>query len=268
MNDNIQETINQFEAEIAEQENLLTDLEAEVLDLEQQLESFKVRYNKLIAPLVTKLDTAREVQKDLERDLYMVQRFGKSDIGSTPSRLPDDYVPVMEQYRRVWKPSESDSPRAFIKATPTIPKTPETDLKRLYRKLARRYHPDLTTDPTEREHRTKLMAQLNDAYQANDLSALESLARTPEHLPPAQPLAIFRLRELQQIRKQLAHRIETLSDERATILRSEMMQMSIEEKLAKVRKQDYLKDVAKRLEKDYAACILKIDELRRELAQY
>ena len=40
----------------------------------------------------------------------------------------------------------------------------EKQLKRIYRQLARRYHPDLATDPAERAARNDVMARINDAY--------------------------------------------------------------------------------------------------------
>jgi TPR repeat protein len=48
-------------------------------------------------------------------------------------------------------------------------------LKRLYRAVAKRIHPDLASDPADRQKRGKLMAEANAAYQRHDLDTLTNL---------------------------------------------------------------------------------------------
>jgi hypothetical protein len=48
--------------------------------------------------------------------------------------------------------------------------------KRLYRELARKFHPDLANTAVEQAYRTSVMAAVNDAYAANDVQALYDLA--------------------------------------------------------------------------------------------
>ena len=42
----------------------------------------------------------------------------------------------------------------------------EAEIKTLYRKMCRRFHPDLSQDPTEQAWRTELMTAINAAYAA------------------------------------------------------------------------------------------------------
>jgi curved DNA-binding protein CbpA len=56
------------------------------------------------------------------------------------------------------------------------PRAPVSEeAKRLFRQLARLIHPDLASDPQERERRTNLMVAANDAYEQGDVAALERL---------------------------------------------------------------------------------------------
>lgn len=48
--------------------------------------------------------------------------------------------------------------------------------KRLYRELARRFHPDLAAGSAERAYRTAIMAAVNNAYSGRDIQALRDLA--------------------------------------------------------------------------------------------
>ena len=63
------------------------------------------------------------------------------------------------------------------------------DLKQLYRKLARRYHPDLARNAADRLQSNTQMAEINQAYADGDLAKLMNLAgiATPYgvELPPS-----------------------------------------------------------------------------------
>jgi hypothetical protein len=48
--------------------------------------------------------------------------------------------------------------------------------KRLYRDLARRFHPDLAASAAERAYATSIMAAVNNAYAAQDIGTLRDLA--------------------------------------------------------------------------------------------
>ena len=56
----------------------------------------------------------------------------------------------------------------------------KAELKQLFRTLAKRFHPDLVTDPEEKRRREKVMAQVNEAYAAQNLSAMKKLAQKPD----------------------------------------------------------------------------------------
>jgi dihydropteroate synthase len=56
----------------------------------------------------------------------------------------------------------------------------KAELKQLFRTLAKRVHPDLVTDPEEKRRREKVMAQVNDAYAAQNLATMKKLAQKPD----------------------------------------------------------------------------------------
>ena len=74
--------------------------------------------------------------------------------------------------------------------------------KRLYRELARRFHPDLAETAAELAYRTSVMTAVNAAYTAGDAQALYDLAGElePDEL---RELAQIETREARQLRERL-----------------------------------------------------------------
>lgn len=74
-------------------------------------------------------------------------------------------------------PLDEDEPDPFDDLLlPTDTPNDKAAEKRLYRELARRFHPDLASTTVERAYRTSMMAAVNNAYQASDTQALYDLA--------------------------------------------------------------------------------------------
>ena len=264
-----QRQIERLKAEIARQEAELPDLEAAVLDSQQELREFTARYDREIQPLRDRLQIIREMIADLEAE----RQGPPPQLGNDPRPLastwtpPPGYVPVEEQFRQAWEvPRQKAS--LFESSAPPPPtieideRDPKQALKRLYRQLARRYHPDLTTDPDERERRNRLMAEINAAYSDGNLDALKTLAAQPDTASLDQPLSELQLRQLQQIHDQLTRRIDQLRFERHDLLNGEMMALKLQATLAAHKGRDLLREMAAGLERDYRAALDRLDQLR------
>jgi hypothetical protein len=83
---------------------------------------------------------------------------------------------------------------------PPPPADDEMSLKRLYRELARKFHPDLAETAVEGAYRTAIMAAVNAAYAAGDLRALYDLAGElePEEVAELAGIESKRIRRLRQ----------------------------------------------------------------------
>ena len=93
------------------------------------------------------------------------------------------------------------------------------EIKRLYRQLARRFHPDMALDDADREYRTQLMMTINAAYTIGDLDKLRELGSSPDlarHMDNAltdQQLAEALAREIGRVE----HRLQEVNDELAQL---------------------------------------------------
>jgi hypothetical protein len=110
------------------------------------------------------------------------------------------------------------APRAF-EASP--------EMKRLYRTVAKRIHPDLTSDREDRAKRQLLMSQANEAYERGDEMQLAKILTEYEHSPEAVqgegPGAelVRVIRRISQMRGRLAEMEAELQE----LLRSDLFQL-------------------------------------------
>lgn len=166
---------------LAQSEAALAAAEAE---LAQRLAEIQVLEQRIEAQLGPALDQLTALEAEVRLLLAQIQR--QRNAGT----FGQEYRPVEEQFRRTWV--EPEPPPTPIVTTPAGAAPPEVvDLKRLYRQLARRYHPDLTTDEAERQRRTTMMAEINEAYASRDLAALQRVDQAVAPIPalsePAAP---------------------------------------------------------------------------------
>ena len=143
----------------------------------------------------------------------------------------------------------------------------EIDLKQLYRKLARRFHPDLVTDPAERDRRTRLMIIINEAYSKQDVATLVKIDRDdePSDADASPPLTLEerKLRELRNLRRELELQLEDLKIEHTDLMLDPLLDLKIEEKLARAQGRNLLKEVADELANEYRTLNKQLDNLRR-----
>jgi len=267
--DDIQLKVKQLQGRIAWQEAEIAKLENEIHGLEQDLKDIEARYQKLIEPLIQRLEAVYDAIEELERERRN-RRYNAGAPLESEYQLPTGYISVEEQYRRVWEnpgwhgpPRRSRHQPQMLLNTADDEDDPQTRLKKLYRRLARLYHPDLAATDADRQSRNDIMALINDAYAQQDFGALEALAEQPEDASQEMPLAILNLRRLQQRQIELDELLLDLKRRRERIINSEMMKLHIEEKTLKLRRRDLLKEMAAELEQDYYVQMQRLQELRR-----
>ncbi len=260
--DDIKRQIEQLETEVSGQEKIAIELEAESIELERELDEFTQRYDRIIEPIAIRLEAASAAIADVERHLRLknlgyeqpVESLWNTPSSSTGSPLSDKELPFTRPPIRNKTDKRSSADR----------------LKKLYRKLALRYHPDLARDTAERDRHNQLMAMINEAYATKDLDALLALENaTPpdvdKQVQSNMPLSVLRLRRLQLTRDDLAQRIVELQSQRSDLFHGDMMGLKIEEKLASVKGRDLLREISADMEKEYARLMNQLNNLRRTL---
>jgi hypothetical protein len=297
----IRQQIEQLKATILQDEERAASLETQAETLHQHLLDLKHRYDAVVQPVAAKLQAVKAAITELETHRLQNQggewkppsdyvpveeQYRRSWItGEKTTRLkPDDppawtppegYVSVEEQYRRAWGKSGNDGSNTtsgYIPPTPDfIPPAPsaepsETDVKKLYRLLARRHHPDYAKDDDDRHQRHEIMAKINEAYEGNDLDTLQALAGYDDLIAPDSPdesLLEVQFKHLRLRHNRLRRRIFDLKQQIHDLEQSDLMRLKMEENRLQRQGRDLLREMAADIEREYREKLKRLYELQK-----
>jgi septal ring factor EnvC (AmiA/AmiB activator) len=240
----------------------LVEREAELIDLRVELSAFRLRYEVQVG---RKLEALEQIEAAIARCTERIQAYRQWGAQGPPKgRGNAAYVSVQEQYRRTWQEPVSSGP--------SFPPPPDPelvgDLRKLYRQLCRKFHPDLTQDPRERAWRTEMMAAVNAAYEAHSLVELQSLA-AQSYTHGDEPQGADRQR-LKALRQKLAHiraSLDRANQEINDLVHGSLMELSLEVKLAAKNGQDLLAEMGAEVERDLERKRVELDFLQAQLRQ-
>ncbi len=238
----IDEKLTRLRASLAKSQDELIEAEAELADFIAEVNAFEFEFESKVGHLVDKLSALEaEVDDYLHRikSLRNEQIFGSS------------YRTVEDQYRRTWQVPPKSAP------TPPpepLPPATEAEIKKLYRQLARRFHPDLASDEADRAYRTDKMQAINDAYAARSMIELMTIANTPDNILVGSPVPREKTDEemvkaLQGEITRCQRRIQEIKMTIQNIHNQPSVELSLEVKLARRQGRDLLAEMAAELER-------------------
>ncbi|MDE3135723.1 MAG: hypothetical protein KGL59_04065 [Acidobacteriota bacterium] len=187
-----------FEGELARRELRLANLRADMLPFEE-------RYYRRIGLRCAKLDQL------------------EAEIAEIEARLHREDSAAQEWARRARERAE-ESREALRRKLSGNAARPPVALKRLYRAVARRVHPDFGEDPSDRDLRARLMAHANRAYQRCDERRLRAIVSEYEFAPEVirgegTPLELVRvIRKIALVRGRLSEIDEEMESTRSSDL--------------------------------------------------
>ena len=238
----------------------LIEAEAQLADQRAEVNAFEFEFEARVGYLADKLD-ALETEIKRYNDRIQMAR-SKRVFGQA-------YIPAEEQYRRTWQAPPASAPQP-----PPQPLSPagEAQVKQLYRRLARRFHPDLAMDEADRARRTEKMAAINDAYAARSLTELQTLAQEPDtfiqtgRARPGQTQAQL-VQALQAELARCQRRLREIEGELRSQRQRPSLQLSLEVKLARRQGHDLLGEIAAELEHKIARTTAERDMLKAQFDQ-
>lgn len=162
-------------------------------------------------------DKARSDAETVEEMRSVLEDHGV-DLGDVEINSLDELEQLAREKLREQAPPPRKKSAKQVKAEARKTderKSADKAVQDVYRMLARAIHPDRELDPVERERKTRLMSEVNIAYEAKDLLKLLSLQLELEQVDAAQAdsMAEERLQQYSRIldeqTRQLAAELET-----------------------------------------------------------
>ena len=252
--------LEQLRAELAQAKNELIEAEAELADRLAEINAFEFQFEARVGHL---LDHLAALEAEIQRYIDRIQ------IARSKQTFGQAHIPVEQQYRRAWQAPPQEAP-----TPPPKPLDPagEVEIKRLYRHLARRFHPDLARDEADRARRTEKMAAINNAYAARSLIELIALAQEPDDVidtgrpRPGQTEAQLAA-ALQAELARCQRRRQEIERELRNLHRRSSVEFSLEVKAARRQGRDLLAEMATELESRITRKTVERDMLKAQFDQ-
>ncbi|MBP6016710.1 MAG: hypothetical protein KA586_08315 [Candidatus Promineofilum sp.] len=257
---------------VRELQELLDALRPQLIDAEAQLaerlaaiSAFEYRLRARLEKLSQRLDALQAEIDGVRREL---RRYQSGEL------LWDDDIPTDGQAEEAWRFEESAASSGSYRyrsrsemPRPALEGTRLAALKQLYRRLARRFHPDLVLDEADRAYRTDMMMAINAAYAAGDLEALETLAGEPDtvsYTPQTlEELAAALQREVDHCRRRLAE----IASEMSTLEKHNSARLMKRAETAAAAGRDLLSDLAADLRRRVSEKMVERDVLETQLEE-
>ncbi|HUY04815.1 MAG TPA: hypothetical protein VMV33_16170 [Rhodocyclaceae bacterium] len=220
----------------------LSEMELEFATAQAELAEFTQRYYERVGERLVELDRLQA------RIAWLLAE-----------RAPDD-APAQHRAQQSQAQAErSGQEHHRFTERSEKPFAPSGDVKRLFRQLAQKIHPDRAEDEADRAWRTELMSEANRAYRNSDEMVLrEILAQWQEGaaLPAARATSGF-ARHVAQMQRRLGE----LEAELKRLLASRLYEFFIAAKLAQARSRDLLQELADKLDREISAARVRQAEL-------
>jgi len=216
--------------ELAAKRKILAAREHELERLRDQLFSFEGRYIRQVGVLYRQLEEWEERIAEL-----LVSR-----------ESPEHRAEKLHQAQEAAIAAEID---AIVSESKDSEQEPTLDLKALFRELAKRIHPDFASDHHDERHRTRLMAQANEALRREDAAALQRMLNGHDpsiHL--SNPAAVKA--ELQRVRRlirEVQQDTQAATAEMDALAHSEMAKLRDSTTAAALQGRDLLAELAARV---------------------
>lgn len=228
------EELQRKRVELEELESRLSQAEMEHATATASLRDFELRYLRAIGSRYAKLDALRARVATAAAQV----RSGDQDAESQAATARE-------------AAAASAAAAAVGEAgNGTSPFLPSDELKQLYRQFARRAHPDLADDESERLARTAAMTEANCLYGTGDLEGLRRAFDAWLHRPEAVPgdtIGADLVRAIRQMAR-VTERLCVLEAELATLMTSAFYQLMETVTTGLATGRDVLKELAAELD--------------------
>jgi len=232
--------------ELAQLESELADRELYVATLRAELAAFERRYLRTVGTLYAELD---EIQAQIAERLAQ-------------GRINDEQAQHAAKQAR----EQANESHATVEAHSSEEPTnglPSQELKSLYRQVAKRVHPDLSSDPEDRKLRQRFMAEANRAYDMGDVARLKRILEEYESCPEAvqgEGVGADLVRIIRKI-TQVRRRFTEIEQEIHQLVGSELAKLKLKADEYQKQGRDLLAEMAEQVDRQVAAARQRLNSI-------
>lgn len=183
---NIQKEISVWEARLSEKEKKVSDLSIQTQNSKIALNLFLSEYNSRIGLLYVKLDKIKLSIKEYQNRINLAKnkKLSPDDLNNIEKEVRENFF----QERSKIDNLESETTDSSEEYDKNLEKEKEKYLdlkslekvKKFYRKLALKFHPDRAKNLKQRKEFEKIFPKINEAYQNGDLDTLKKYMKQVE----------------------------------------------------------------------------------------
>ncbi|MCC6750250.1 MAG: hypothetical protein IT371_21475 [Deltaproteobacteria bacterium] len=246
----------------------IATLDCEVETLRGELAAFEARYRQRVADEDAALGRSRALIRHLERWVELLEEEPGEAISARATRLERQRAREAERLQREAERPVGDDPVALEEPCP------DDRLRAAFRRLVKRFHPDLARTEEEQRRFGALMTRINSLYRGADLPglrALEEQAKGGELDDPEASLDA-QLRELEERLQWFQTVLRNLEEERAALERTSTHRLWRSVQAAAARGEDLVAELkaalARRVDDSHAEIVQAIRLLEAEVKRH
>jgi hypothetical protein len=172
--------------EIETRKHRIAQLQHERDSLELALSRFAVQLKGRVGGLRAELNRVRVQIEEYRRRIERIKEDETIDPATLEQEIADEFAERQEQARAEDQAGNREGQRIERqRVSRRLDAETEAEILRIYRELAKRFHPDLARSDPERKRRAELMLRINVAYSERDLLSLQTIAREAESGDPS-----------------------------------------------------------------------------------
>jgi hypothetical protein len=188
--------------QIETRKQVIAGLRGERDGLELTLTNFAVELKGRVGALRVELNRVKRQVAEYRRRIERLRESDLLDPEQIEREVAEEFAERLEQERIAEEQSAREGQRVDVeRPRPQLDSETEAEILRLYRELAKRFHPDRARTEKDRARRTDLMLRINVAYSERDLVTLQAMAREADTGDPSTVLLS------EEERVQWAHRV-------------------------------------------------------------
>lgn len=240
----------------------LAELELELATAQAEIVAFTERYHRVVGKRMTLLDALQaevallraEAEPRNSERYRTAQEAAEQAIRSSRESSRHGGGGKRDQ-------GDADGVGSGEKAAAETGFRPSIDVKKLYRQIAQKIHPDRATDDADRVWRTELMSEANRAYRSGDRAALQEILASWQEsargetitdksgaTPREQRGTLTLARQVMRLRRRVAE----IEAELNQIYGSRLYELFAAAKVARRQARDLLQEMADRLDTQIA----------------